>query len=665
MYSHTDSAPYSFRMNRSFVSLVALFLVAVNTAFPWIKFTDEELNMTVPDWCSEADAMVLDKAVEGEVYLTRSGFELMDIHSIRIKIFTEEGKNQGIFPIIAQEGHKIKNIKARTISPEGTVTKVKKSQIIKKKTFGGIENNQRFFIYQITFPAVQTGSILELSFESFTDNVYFMSPYYLDVRGIPTQSSTLTFTIPSIVSYLKSGMNTNLYEFTESIEEIPSLSQGNKVQYNAKASRIASRLDDPFAPGEELIRPHIYFVFSQVRIGFVLLDIVPDWRAATAILEKTLDDYLNDKRVEPDRVSRIQELYADTPAEVALYRWVTDSIQWVDSRSWIDFSQLPSAAINERHATGIEKALTLIKLYRDAEIPARLLLVNPIHQSRTMTRLPTMLQFNTYLVQAKINDSFIYLDPTKSSTAFGRYPWYFEGASALVVDSTCAEIITIPLTERINQESWNLKASIDSSGNLLAEGSVIFFNQYCQDFREQIVKADSSALTDFLRNLANAEANLKVLHCEHLKDQDSDTSISVSFRLGIDDYAVMFDNDILYKPDFIQRLDIEYRDAAQPREVDVYLSCPKRSVLSIETTFPDQYTVLDDPRRIRLAEIPNIQYRVDIIPNQDESKLLYRRIYMRESYCFPAQDYGSLCEFWRTAGQYDRTEVAFTKTQGN
>lgn len=620
--------------------------------------------MAPPEWCPDADAMVLDKSIEGEIYFTRDGWELLDVHSIRIKIFSEAGKAQGTFPIIAQEGHKVKNIKARTISPDGKVTKVKKSQIIKKKTYGGIENDQRYIVYQIAFPAVEVGAILELNFDSYTDNVYLMSPYYLDVRNIPTETSTITFSIPSNIVYLKSGMNTELYDFTESIDDVRTLGQGDRVQYSATIEHVPALLNEPFAPGDELVRPHIYFVFSSVRIGLASFDIIPNWQVAVSLLEKIFDSYLTDKKVDLTLGDRIQEQYPDSPAETALYRWVTDSIQWVDSRFWLDFSKSPSEVIEAKVGTGIEKALTLIKLYRDAGLPARLLLVNPINQSRTMTKLPNLLQFNTYLIQTRVDGEFQYIDPTKPHTGFGHYPWYFEGASALVVDSSYADIITVPVTDRINQENWDLKARLDSSGNLYAEGSVSFYHQFCHDVRDQIANADSTELVEFLETMANAEDNIEFPFCKHADELDTDTSITVSLALQIDNYAEILGDDILFMPDFIERLSIDIQERNKPREVDVFFSYAKRSVISMEIEYPHNFKVMEETKRIRLHDVPQMRYQIDIVPNHEEHKLLYRRVYQRENYCFPADYYHDICGFLRNVSNNDRVEVALARTQG-
>jgi hypothetical protein len=49
-------------MNHKPVTILLLCLVMLVPAFSWVKFTAEELALQAPEWCPNADAMVIDKS---------------------------------------------------------------------------------------------------------------------------------------------------------------------------------------------------------------------------------------------------------------------------------------------------------------------------------------------------------------------------------------------------------------------------------------------------------------------------------------------------------------------------------------------------------------------------------------------------------------------------
>ena len=81
-------------------------------------------------------------------------------HYVRIKIFTERGREQQSkieIPFIS--GIKIKDVGARTIKPDGSITELAKTDIVEKTVVSvkGFKLRGKSF----AFPAIQRGAIIE------------------------------------------------------------------------------------------------------------------------------------------------------------------------------------------------------------------------------------------------------------------------------------------------------------------------------------------------------------------------------------------------------------------------------------------------------------------------------------------------------------------------
>ena len=302
------SSNITYHLSHRVLSL--LLITSFYLLFPcptqaWIKLEKTDLTMKAPDWCADANLIGLDKRIDYDIELFASGWSVNARHKGKIKVLQEEGNEQTILTLMVPIGYKMGRISARTIAPDGKKTKVKSKNIFKKILYLGPEKDSKQTVYQIAFPNVAVGSILEYQYEASSRWVTFIPPCYFDINGLPTLHSELSFTIPAGTVYYAQKVNTRKCKYDEKIEDIIT-TQGKKKCYKAVVNQIRTDVDKPFAPADDFLRPHIYFVFARFESPHLQFDIVPTWAKAVEILEGRYAEFFKRKKSLDHLLEQIQ-----------------------------------------------------------------------------------------------------------------------------------------------------------------------------------------------------------------------------------------------------------------------------------------------------------------------------------------------------------------------
>ena len=534
---------------------VLVIVVLPTACLARTKFTQEELAMTAPDWCPNADAMALNAKSD---YYADPFSGISGSHSLRIKILTEKGKESGSLDLICPYGYKLWDINARTITPAGRAVKVKSSQIFPTTLYTGREHDIKRTVYRIAFPEVTVGAILECEYQTFTKNLTFVPPHYFDVNGLPTLQSELIFTLPEGAIYQLTPVNMGKFAFTEKKEPGINTDGTRQLIYTATVSKIRTDADAPYSPADDFLRPHMYFVFARFHVMNINIPFAPDWETVVGLVSDEFEAFQHKAKKLP---ALLQSLSADTGSSRAerLYRWVTDSIEYTNSRQWTDYDGTVDERLAARKASGIEKALILQSLYKLAGISSTILLMVPENSGPTLTRLPTLAQFETFLMRVTVNGTTLFVDPSQEGTRFGHYSWSLAGVQALQIDKENPDFITVPPRKEINRMSWRLTCAVDTAGTLTASGTLLLTNQSAHRCRARLKSLDSTALkeyvaTNFLTECA--AANIQRVSLPMEKWTDSACAIDLTWQIA--NYAERSGEDWLIKPNCVKRIGMDF-----------------------------------------------------------------------------------------------------------
>jgi len=143
----------------------------------WQPISPEELKMTSEPLAPGAPAIYLYRQVDRN----DSGRAASEYNYVRIKILTEEGRNNANVEIPFEKGRtNVVSIKARTIRPDGSAVnydgKVFENTIVKSKTL-------KYLAKTFTMPEVEVGSIIEYHFNYDLRTTTFFLPIGSSVKN--------------------------------------------------------------------------------------------------------------------------------------------------------------------------------------------------------------------------------------------------------------------------------------------------------------------------------------------------------------------------------------------------------------------------------------------------------------------------------------------------
>src|SRR5215470_3487642 len=185
--------PQNFRL-LLFPLLLLLVIAATGTYWSRASAGGEEwrpvdpadlaIKMSVVEPNADAEAIFWDIRIDdgGENDLVLN-------HYVRIKIFTERGRDQYSkvdIPFLA--GIKIKDVAARTIKPDGSIVELAKDDIIEKTVVkaNGVKLKSKSF----AFPGIQPGAIIEYKWKEVIPNSSANNLRLQFQREIPVQAVT-------------------------------------------------------------------------------------------------------------------------------------------------------------------------------------------------------------------------------------------------------------------------------------------------------------------------------------------------------------------------------------------------------------------------------------------------------------------------------------------
>ena len=184
----------------TFTFMLIIFLSCLSMAQDFGDISDEELEMTSFENDPDADAVVLfDK---GTLRITND-FMLEISRHVRIKILTEEGKENADVKIKYWYEDDFYDLEAASYSPEGEEFELDSDNIFEEES--GKWNSVSFAL-----PGVKVGSVIEYEYTIYSDYITNLQPWYFQGKNY-TLLSELNITVPHGFTYNTLKSNFDLF----------------------------------------------------------------------------------------------------------------------------------------------------------------------------------------------------------------------------------------------------------------------------------------------------------------------------------------------------------------------------------------------------------------------------------------------------------------------
>jgi len=471
------------------VALLSIFgLRASQAADDWLPLSPADLALKDNPKSPGAHAMILYR--ESDVDSKESWVK----EYIRVKIFTQEGTSEGNVEIPFLKGNvDIKDIRGRTIQPDGTVTKfdgkVFEKVVVKASGF-------KFLAKTFTMPDVHPGSIIEYKYRGQSDPNYLYDEKWTVSGELYTRDARFSFkpyTGPGSVSFvyrefgLSNGALPQLQKdgsYLMDIHDIPGIEEeGYMLPARVLETRVEFYYRNPDDPPTETVDHY--------------------WNRLGKKWSDELDRFVNKKDALTNDLRGT--IAPNDPPEVKLQK-IYDRVQILRNLSFEDSKSAkeqkqeqlkPNSNVDDvlKHGYGNARQInyTFVGLARAAGFEATEIFVAPRNNNLFLPQMKDSGELGADIVWARAGTKEYYLDPSAADFPFGIIPWYETGTDGMRVSKQGGEMMKTP-TPSVSDANITRQADLEVNEDGLASGKleVNFTGQSGALWREENRKADET-----------------------------------------------------------------------------------------------------------------------------------------------------------------------------
>lgn len=237
------------------LTLSCLLFLAASTALAqdkdWRPITPDELSAKAPLVEPDADA----EAIFWEVRIDDSSSDDLSMkHYVRVKIFTERGREKySKFDVPFTKTIRIKDLAARVIKPDGTITEIRKEDIFEREIIkaGGIKIKAKSF----AVPNIEPGVIIEYKYKETRNDSGAKGMRLAFQRDVPVQNLSYFYK-----PYNSAEPTYQNYNFRDA-----KFIKDEKGFWLARRTNVPAFREEPRMPPEDMVRP--WMLLTGARIG--------------------------------------------------------------------------------------------------------------------------------------------------------------------------------------------------------------------------------------------------------------------------------------------------------------------------------------------------------------------------------------------------------------
>lgn len=628
-----------FSIFRHFAATIVLCMVLAGSNVilagdnDWRPVTPAELQMKTGKVESDANA----EAIFWEVRIDDVSQDLIMKHYIRVKIFNEQGREKySKVDIPYLKGVKIKNIMARVIKADGSITELAKADIFDREILKADKIKVKAKSFAV--PNIEPGAILEYRYQEFYPHGSASSRRLIFQHDIPIQN---------ISYYMKPGNDMRILPFnmdeTKFIED-----KGG--YYKAAMQNVPSIKVEEYMPPEDEVRSWMLPYYADLKE-----DSMDFWGRAGYYISKAFDikDTLKPgKEIKAAAASIVGGATAPDDQMAKLYEFCKTKVKNITFDTTMTDEQKdeikPSKSVLDTYkkmqGTDDDINELFASLATALGHEARLAFGGDRSEKFFNPRQSHASFIHFSSVAVKIGGRWKYYDPGDQFAPYGMLPWNEEDTSVLLLSSKDYVTTKTPLSDpEASGAKRNGKFKLLEDGTLEGTVNVEYSGQLSYMEKKDGYRASANKREEDLKEAVKkrmSTAEITDIRIDNATDPDK--PYGYSYKVRIPNYAQKAGKRIFFQPGYF-----EYGKAAEfssaTRKYDVYFHYPWSEKDSIEFTLPSGY-VLDSPDSPpAIADGQKIAaLNIDIRASDANSYMKYDRNFFfggNGTYLFPASSY--------------------------
>lgn len=502
-------------------------------ASDWKPVDPAHLSLKTPvvDPGADAEAIFWELKLEGS---PGSGNPENIIHNyIRIKIFTERGRQAGEVDLIFGNNARIKDIAGRTIKPDGTMVELKKDAISERTLVkpGDIKVRAKTF----TMPAVEPGCIIEYRWTEYRD-IHFYVP--LELQGkLPVQQLTLRVKPISVPGY---DYRMRVQMFNGALPPF----QEDKGFYVARFDRIPGFREEPLMPPDSEVKRWILLYYTED----LKLEPGKFWKeTGRRAFEKNKDRMKVTDEIRAAAMAAIGD--ASTPDQKLerLFNFCRKKVRNAfgpgvnltseEIKKLRDVKQA-GETLRRGHGTNEQIDLLFAALAAAAGFDARLARITDRSQSFFESSFPDDYFLKNFVVAVQVGSEWRFFDPGFPGSSFRMLPWQEEGLPALIPDPQGARFVVTPISRAETSMTGRTgNFAIDAAGTMTGTIKFEYTGHTAQSWRNLLEGETAQKQEEVISRNVQSLLRASVSEITVSNLLESDKPLVVTCRIVAPDYA--------------------------------------------------------------------------------------------------------------------------------
>lgn len=623
----------------------------------WPPVSAEEMKMSA-DPAHPADAVILyHEEVSDDNHNHRTIYK-------RLKIFTEKGREYANVEILysGRDFHII-NVKARTISPDGTITpftgKTFDTNIVKGR---GIKYLAKTF----TLPNVQPGSIIEWKYTEYWDDHTLYAPHWTLQENLAQKRAKFTF-IPYTGSgdvVDEHGVATRVYYTTLGLPKDARITEMGQGKMELEVKDIPAFHEEDLEPPEAVLKMRVEFFYGSDKMGKP----AEYWKEQGKYWNKEVERFVEHSAAVTS-AARQAVSDSDTPEQKA--RKLYARVQQIKNLTYTESDALEAFKPEDKNAPkitaedilqkneGKHDQLTrlFVAMARSVNIPAWVMRVAPRDETFFQINLPSVRQLTSEVAIVNIGGKDIFLDPGVPFCPFGLLEWKRTGVQGIRQTGKGATELaeTPPPDYRQTLTIRVARLALSQDGGLNGTVKLSWIGQEALSRRIDAGNTDQAGRKKELENALKAilPPGSAAQLIESAAWDTPDEPLTAIFKVQVPSFASSTNKRLLFASGVFESARKPLFVSAE-RKYPVHLDYPYRSIDDVQISLPAD---------LKIENLPKTQVlRTDFSYYKSERSASGASVSMRRDFAiagmaFPVKDYESLRKFFHGVKAGDEEQI--------
>ena len=620
----------------------------------WRPVEPADIALKTPIVEPNADA----EAIFWDIRIDDGGaYDLVLNHYVRIKIFTERGRDEHSKVDIPYLGSvKIKDVAARTIKPDGTIIELAKEDIIEKVVVkvSGLKLRTKTF----AFPGIEPGAIIEYKWKEVVSNSSANNLRLQFQRDIPVQSITYRIKPAKDVFFEVLPFNMPKFEFHK---------EKGGFQ-TTTVTRMPAFHEEPLMPPEDSVRAWAIVRYSGISsfLSYYLLAGTLHFGFEPFL---KVDDQIKKKAAEITTGAKTPEEKLDKIFEFCRTQIKnTNDVNAGFSEDQIEKlkeNKKPSDTLKRGIGPAMDINLLFAALAKAAGFETHVALL-PDRGKRLFKKdevVPGTLRPSNIAV--KIGEEWRFFDPGLPYVAQGMLRWQEEGVDALLVDSAPTWVKTPLSPAEKSKEKNTAELRLDENGTLEGDVTVEFTGHLAVE--RKVFNEDDSPeqreenLKESVKSrLSSAELTNIVIE----NATDSSKPFVYKYHVRVPEYAQRTGKRLFFQPGYFQK-GINSLFSAGTRTYPIYFHFPWSEEDKITITLPKGFSLDNADRPAPIGAGAVCKHEISMGVTNDNTKFVFTRTFFfggNNSVLFAVTTYPPLKQLFDEIHKADNHMITLKQT---